>query len=93
MSTWHLSWRLFSLPSLAVDARVSTTISILALLATGWQGAREVVAVGLGAAGRIIKAASITTKGILRERKWRQQSSEAIVVEVPVEGGREVYRG
>jgi hypothetical protein len=41
--------------SLAVDARV--TINILALLTTGWQGALEVVAVGLGAAtlvGRII---------------------------------------
>jgi hypothetical protein len=86
MSTWHLSWRLFFLPSLAVDARVTTN---LALLMTGRQGAREVVAVGLGAAGRIIKVAfTSTTKGILRERKWRQQSSEAIVAEVPVEGGR-----
>jgi hypothetical protein len=50
---------------------------------TGRQGALEVVAVGLGAVGRIIKAACTTkTIGILRERKWRQQSSEAIGVEV-----------
>jgi hypothetical protein len=70
------------LPSLAVDARAIT----LALITTGWQGALEVIAVGLGAgtlAGRSIKAASIiiTTTGVLRERKWRQQSSEAIVGE------------
>jgi hypothetical protein len=40
-----------------VDARdrTTTTIKSLALLMTGWQGALEVVAVGLGA-GRIIKA-------------------------------------
>jgi hypothetical protein len=68
-----------------VDARV--IINILALLATGRQGAREVVAVGLGAAGRIIKAAfTIITIGILRERKYRHYSSEAIAVEGPVEG-------
>jgi hypothetical protein len=63
-----------------VDA--STTITELALLTTGWQGALELVAVGLGAgilAGRSIKVASIITiTGILRERKWWQQSSEAI---------------
>jgi hypothetical protein len=49
-------------PSLAVDTRdITTTIFIpLALLATGWQGALEVVAVGLNAgilAGRNIKEA------------------------------------
>ena len=46
---------------------------MLALLTTGWQGALEVVAVGLGAgiqAGRKIKGAfTTTTTGILRERK------------------------
>ena len=67
-----------------MDARVIITIN-LALLMTGWQGAREVVAVGLGAgiiAGRIIKAAfTTTTNGILRERKYRYQSSEAILDE------------
>jgi hypothetical protein len=70
-----------------VDARGA--IIQLALLTTGWQGAREVVAVGLGAAGRIIKptCTMTTTLGILRERKWRQQSSEAIGDEGPVEGG------
>jgi hypothetical protein len=53
---------------IAVDA--STTIIKLALLTTGWQGALEVVAVGLDAVGRKIKAASNTiTTGILRERK------------------------
>jgi hypothetical protein len=66
-----------------VDARgiTTTTIIKLALLMTGWQRALEVVAVGLGAgirAGRSIKEASTMTTGILRERKWRQQSSEAI---------------
>jgi hypothetical protein len=57
MSTWHLPWRFFFLPSLAVDARHASTTTSLALLTTGWQGALEVVAVGLGAgilAGRII---------------------------------------
>jgi hypothetical protein len=54
MAPQVLSWRLaafFPLPSLAVDAR--GTIS-LALLMTGWQGALEVVAFGLGAVRRSI---------------------------------------
>jgi hypothetical protein len=43
------------LPSLAVDARgIPTTIIILALPTTGWQGTLEVVAVGLSAVITII---------------------------------------
>jgi hypothetical protein len=61
------------LPSLAVDARVTTKT---ALLTTGWQGALEVIAVRLVAAslkwsliGRKIKATPTITTIILCERK------------------------